>query len=416
VTAAPKEKKMKRNLSLWLGLLAFALSPMLAQTSATTGKIHGHVINPSGAPESKGTVTVVLVTKPAGPGTDKLTDVATLPVNANGEYSGDVEHGIYKVVFRTPDMSRDREADHVDGVHIVAGQDILLDIDMSRKEYIDSLPADQKRALEELRKKNADALKANAVIKNLNADLKTCDQDFKDVDAAHQAAVQALGATASRADLDAKEAEIKTAKYTEIETLMLKDTAAKPDASVLWAQLAQAQLGLKKFDEAEVNYKKVIELDTASKKPNPQVQGAAYSGLGEIYARSGKVPEANAAYDSAAKVNPPGATYLKNEAVIFSNLGNGDAQAAAADEAIKADPTQALPYYLKGQGLIQKASIDPATGKMILPPGCAEAYQKYLELAPNGPYAADVKAILAEATQTHNTAFGADKPTTKKKK
>jgi uncharacterized protein YbjQ (UPF0145 family) len=415
VTAAPKEKKMKRNLSLWLGLLAFAVSPMLAQTSATTGKIHGHVINPSGAPETKGTVTVVLVSRPAGPGSDKLTDVATLPVNANGEYSGEVEHGIYKIVFRTPEMSRDREADHVEGVHIMAGQDILQDIDMSRKEYIDQLPADQKKQLEELKKHNAEAFKANAVIKNLNADLKTCDQDFKDVDAAHQAAAQILGATASKADLDAKEAEIKTAKYTEIETLMLRDTAAKPDASPLWAQLAQAQLGLKKLDEAEVNYKKVLELDTASKKPNPQVQGAAYSGMGEIYARSSKVPEANAAYDSAAKANPPGAAgYLKNEAVIFSNLGNGDAQAAAADEAIKADPTLALPYYLKGQGLIQKATIDPATGKMILPPGCAEAYQKYLELAPTGPYAADVKGILAEAAQTHNTAFGADKPKKKK--
>jgi tetratricopeptide (TPR) repeat protein len=390
---------------------------MLAQTPATTGKVHGHVINPSGAPETKGTVTVVLVTKPLGPGSDKLTDIAAFPVNANGEYSGEVEHGIYKLVFRTPDMTRDREADHVDSVHIIVGQDIVQDIDMSRKEYLDLLPADQKRQLEELKKKNADAIKANAVIKNLNADLKTCDQDFKDVDTAHQAAVQALGATASKTDLEAKEAEIKTAKYTEIETLMLKDTAAKPDASVLWAQLAQAQLGLKKYDEAEVNYKKVIAMDTASKKPNPQVQGAAYSGLGEIYARTGKVPEANAAYDSAATANPPGAAgYLKNEAVIFSNAGNGDASAAAADEAIKADPTKALPYYLKGQGLIQKATIDPATGKMILPPGCAEAYQKYVELDPNGIYVPDVKGILAEATQTHNTAFGADKPDKSKKK
>jgi tetratricopeptide (TPR) repeat protein len=418
VPAAPKEKKMKRNLSLWLGLLAFALLPALAQTPAPTGKIHGHVTNPSGAPETKGTITAISVDRAAsGPGLKaSASNKGVFQVDANGDYSGEVAPGFYTLVFRTPEMAQDKEVDHIDNVKVVAGQDTLQDDDMTRKEYIDGLPADQKRALEELRKKNAEALKTNTIIKSLNADLKTCDQDFKDVDGAHLSAAQILGATASRADLDAKEAEIKTAKYTEIETLMLKDTAAKPDASVLWAQLAQAQLGLKKYDEAEVNYKKVIEMDTASKKPNPQVQGAAYSGLGEIYARSGKVPEANAAYDSAAKANPPGATYLKNEAVIFSNAGNGDASAAAADEAIKADPTQALPYYLKGQGLIQKASIDPATGKMILPPGCAEAYQKYLELAPTGIYVADVKGILAEATQTHNTAFGADKPDKTKKK
>jgi len=50
-------------------------------------------------------------------------------------------------------------------------------------------------------------------------------------------------------------------------------------------------------------------------------------------------------------MNPTqGSMYLKNEAVIFSQVGNADAQVAAADEAILADPTQALPYYLKGRG------------------------------------------------------------------
>ena len=73
-----------------------------------------------------------------------------------------------------------------------------------------------------------------------------------------------------------------------------------------------------------------------------------------------------------------------------------------------------MPYYLKGQALIQKATIDPASGKMILPPGCAEAYQKYLDLDPKGLFVNDVKGILAEATQTHNTAFGTDKPKKKK--
>ena len=63
-------------------------------------------------------------------------------------------------------------------------------------------------------------MKANEVIKNLNADLKVVTQDIKDADDAHATAAQTLGATAAKADLEAKEAEIKTAKYTEIETLM----------------------------------------------------------------------------------------------------------------------------------------------------------------------------------------------------
>jgi len=292
----------------------------------------------------------------------------------------------------------------------VAAQDVLQDIDMSRKEYIDKLTPEQKKQLEDLKKHNAEAMKTNELVKNLNADLRTVMQDFKDADGAQAAAVQTLGASASKADVDAKVTEIKTAKYTEVESLMKKDSAAKPDASVLWAELGQAQLGLKEYDQAEESYKKALEVDLAAKKPNIAVQGSANSGLGEIYARTGKVPEANAAYDAAAKVNPTGAAgYLKNEAVIFFQVNNADAQVAAADEAIKADPTQSLPYYLKGQGLIQKATFDSKTNMIVLPPGCAEAYQKYLELDPTGPYSTDVKGILQQAGQKISSTYKAGK-------
>ncbi|MGA2889169.1 MAG: carboxypeptidase-like regulatory domain-containing protein [Terracidiphilus sp.] len=397
---------MKRNISLWLGLLAFALLPSLAQAPAPTGKIHGHVTNPTGASQTTGSVSL---------STDKgITSKFTFPVNSAGDYAGDATPGTYTVVYRQPDTPPDKMVDSFDGIKIIAGQDVLQDIDMSRKAFTDKLPPDQQKQLEDLKKKNAEALQANALIKNLNADLKVVTQDFKDADTARATAVQTLGATASKTDLDAKETEIKQAKLTEVETLMLKDTQAKPDASVLWAQLALAELGLKKYDESEANYKKVLELEAASKKPNAQAQGAANAGLGEIYARTGKVPEANAAYDAAAKMNPPSAAvYLKNEAVIFYQEHNPDAQAAAADEAIKADPTLALAYYLKGNGLVAKTTADPKTNKLIAPPGCLEAYQKYLELAPTGTYAGEVKDILAGFNQKVDTSYKAPKATKK---
>jgi hypothetical protein len=436
---------MKRTISLWLGLLAFAVLPVIAQTpppqqpaptaptapttapttapaaaptvpTGPTGKIHGHVTNPTGASQTGGTVTLIGVDRAAsGPGLSAQTsDKGAFPVDANGDYTGLAAPGTYSVIYRTAGMPPDKQADKIDNVKIVLSQDVLQDIDMSRQAYIDALPPDQKKQLEDLRKHNADAMKANEVIKNLNADLRVVTQDIKDADGARATATQTLGDKAAKADVDAKEAEIRLAKYTEIETLMLKDTAAKPDASVLWAQLGQAQVGLKKYPEAEATYKKVLDLETASKKPNPAVQGLANSGLGEIYARTGKVPEANAAYDAAAKVNPTQAGfYLKNEAVIFFQMNNGDAQVAVADEAIKVDPTQPLVYYLKGQGLIQKATFDVKTQKIILPPGCAEAYQKYLELAPTGPYAAEVKGILNQASQKVDASYKAAKPAKK---
>jgi len=401
---------MKRTISLWLGLLAFALLPALAQTPAAptalkgpTGKIHGHVTGPEGASKTSGTVSL----SNDGGHSNKFT----FPVTPNGDYEGEANPGTYTVVYRQADTPPDKFVDSIDNIKIVVGEDVLQDIDMSRKAYIDKLPADQQKQLAEIRKHNSEAMQANEVIKHLNADLKQALQDFTDVNNAHDAAVQALGATAAKADVDAKEAEIKTAKYTEIETLMLKDTAAKPDASVLWAQLGQAQLGLKKYDDAETTYKKVLDVEAASKKPNPQAQGAADAGLGEIYARTGKVPEATAAYDAAAKANPPQAgVYLKNEAVIFYQEHNPDAQAAAADKAIQADPAMAVAYYLKANGLVANTTADPVTNKLIPPPGCIEAYQKYLDLAPTGLYASEVKAILASFAQKPDTTYKAPKP------
>jgi hypothetical protein len=52
---------------------------------------------------------------------------------------------------------------------------------------------------------------------------------------------------------------------------------------------------------------------------------------------------------------------------------------------------------------------------MILPAGCAEAYQQYLALAPTGLYANDVKGILTESSQVHSSAFGTDSTSKKKK-
>jgi tetratricopeptide (TPR) repeat protein len=404
--AAPKEKKMKRKLSLWMGLLAFALMPALAQTPAgteATGKIHGHVTNPTGAAQGVGSVSL----STDGGRTSKYT----FPVNASGDYTGDAAPGTYTVVFRQPDTPPDKMVDSFQNVKVVSGQDVAQDVDMSRKEFVDKLPADQQKQLEELKKHNSEALKANEVIKNLNADLRVVVEDIKDADSAHATAVSTLGPSAAKPDIDAKEQEIKKAKYTEIETLMTKDTAAKPDASILWAQLGQAQAGLKQYDDAITTFKKTLDVEAASKKPSIEVQGLADSGLGEIYARTGKIQEAKDAYDAAAKINPTKAGfYLKNEAVIFFQTNQPDAQVAAADKALAADPNQPVLYYLKGNGLVQKTTMDDKTHKLVAPPGCLEAYQKYLQLAPDGPYATEVKGILAGFDQKIDNSYKAGKP------
>ncbi len=398
---------MKRSISLWLGLtaaaglLALALAPANAQQAApaagTTGKIHGHVINPTGQPQGGGSVSL----STDGGATLKFT----FPVSDTGEYSGEAPAGTYMVVYRAADTPAGKMVDSVRGVKITAGEDIAQDVDMSRQEYLDNMSADEKKQLEELKKTNAEALKANTVINQLNADLKVVTQDKKDIDGASAAAVQALGATAAKADIANKTAEIKTAKYNDSESLMTKDTGLKADEALLFINLGFAQAGLKKYDDAITSYKKALDLENASKKPRTPVIGMAVAGLGEVYASTGKVPDANAAYDAAAKADPADAAlHLRNEAVIFFQENNGPAQIAAAEEAIKVDPNQPILYYIKGQGLIQNATIDPKTNRIVLPPDCTAAYQKYLELAGStGPYSAEVAGILQQAGEKVNS-------------
>ena len=262
---APQQKGMNRVASIWLGLLAIALLPALAQTS--TGRIHGHVTNPTGASQQGGTVTFV--------GRGISGAAAEFSVDTRGNYSAEVPAGNYKIVYRTVGTPHNKESDRIENVQVMAGQDVLQDIDMSRQEYIDTLTAEQRSQLEELKNRNSEAMRSNEIIKALNEDLRTCAQDIKDVDSATDSAT-------------------KVAKYLEIETLMLRDSQAKPDASVLWAFLGQAQVGLMKYHEAESSFTKALECESTSKRPNPQIQSLANSGLAQIHAKLGGLGGTNA--------------------------------------------------------------------------------------------------------------------------
>jgi tetratricopeptide (TPR) repeat protein len=183
-----------------------------------------------------------------------------------------------------------------------------------------------------------------------------------------------------------------------------------PTEALLGTNLGYAQAGEAKYDDAITSYQKSIDLEKAASKPRLDVMAVAESGLGEVYARTGKVPEANAAYAEAAKDDPTrAAMQLRNQAVIFFQVHNSDAQVAAADEALKVNPNDPILYYIKGQGLVGNATIDPKTNRIVLPPDCQAAYQKYLELAPTGQFADEVAGILQQAGQKVTSSYHAPK-------
>ena len=385
---------MKIFSSALIGVLAVSLLPVLAQQpAAQMGKIHGHVTNYTGQPQTAGMI---------GLSTDAgVTSAYTFPVDAKGDYAGEAAAGRYLLIYRMPDTPPSLFIDSIGNVVIDAGNDLRQDDDMSRQAFIDELPDEQKKELEDLKKQNAAAQGQEALVKTINADLTVASQELKESDAARTAAIKELGKAADPAEIDAKAAAIKSTKCAEVESLMLRDLQAiresglSADESTLWENLGRAQVGLKKYDEAEKSYKRILEIQTASGKPNPTAQAFASAGLGEIYARTGKPSDAAKAFDLAVQLDPShAALFLKNEALAFLQTGDAEAQVAAADKAIKADPRDALAYYVKAIGLLKKSGVDLAAKHYDLPPGCAEAYQKYLSLAPGGPYAAEAQSML----------------------
>jgi tetratricopeptide (TPR) repeat protein len=358
---------------------------LMAQTAPAAGaepgsaSIHGKVINPAGMPLTpNGEVRLTTEKKPDGP---NVKFEYTFPIDANGNYKGSgIKPGNYTAVAF-------QGSNHVDFMptQIAAGSDQEVDFDMTRKEYIDKMSPADREALEEFKKKNAETMQQNAKINNLNNLLKS-----------------------ARADNLA-------GNYDSAVKAMTDATTAKPDEPILWETLGDGQLGVAnaafktahdnkttdatvgdKYAAAETSYEKALTLNTAAAKPDPNITAAANNQLGQAYGKTGKVKEAAAAYELAAKADPTkAATYYFNEAATLFNGSDIDGAAAAADKAIAADPTKADAYYIKGQALVQKATVDPKTNTITAPPDCIAAYQKYLELQPNGPHAQEVKDVLA---------------------
>jgi tetratricopeptide (TPR) repeat protein len=380
-------------------VMAFAFStPRPAQAQEATATVHGHITNAAGQPLTTGNVELTK-DKTVAFKDEKFAN--TFPVDGSGNYKGTgVAPGDYRAVF----VQDGKLVDYQD-VTFKAGEDKTMDFDMTRAEYIKGMTDDQKKQLEEYKKKNAEVMSANQVINKLNATLKTVRADL-------------AAAAPTKGDVSADVTDMKQA------------VDAKPDTGLLWityGDTLQAQgdhlaaedkkaskpalsddAVVKEYADAADAYKKGIDTESASKKPSPAEEAASYNQMGNALAKEGKIPDATTAFEGAAKADPTKAgMYYNNEAAIEFNAGQNDAALAAAEKAIATDPNRPDPYFVKGQVLIAKSTFDNKTQKLSAPPGCVEAYQKYLELAPNGAQAPAVREVLQSLGEKIDTKYKA---------
>lgn len=198
--------------------------------------------------------------------------------------------------------------------------------------------------------------------------------------------------------------------------------AVNPNRWEYQQALGNAQLGEEKYEDAVATYEKAIPLaQNAASAPKDaktdpvKVKAAVaqmFASEGNAYTKLKKTDKAVEAYTKSAELDPnPGTAYFNLCATQY-NSGNTQGAVAACDKAIAADPNRADAYFIKGSLMMGESKQDK-DGKLTAPEGTAEALNKYLQLAPDGPHANDVKQMLGYIGAKIDTSY---KDTGKKKK
>jgi tetratricopeptide (TPR) repeat protein len=151
----------------------------------------------------------------------------------------------------------------------------------------------------------------------------------------------------------------------------------------IWTQPNAVGVGIAKGSESD---SKAIEV-------NPS-EAARHNNLALALGKAMKIPEMEAELKKAAELDPPKAgQYYYNMGAMLLNAGQSERACATFKKASEIDPKHADSYYQWGVCLIGKASF-AADGKVIPVEGTAEAFQKYLQLAPMGQFADSAKSML----------------------
>ena len=322
-----------------------------------------------------------------------------LKTNKKGEYfSLGIEPGKYKITLTQDGKQLDQVSNFP-----VGADEAILDFDLKKSQ---TEAAQQKgisaEQLKQMQEQQAKAAKETNTVKALNE------------------------------KLSAANTAMQTGDFETAVTTLTEATQMDPTRDLLWARLGDANLSsapkqtdstekAKRFGEAVTDYQKAVELKKKVMEANPKPDDAKslaayYNNLGQAEARTGQLAESVKAYDLAAQTNPSGAAqYYYNQGAVLTNSGKVDEANAAFDKSIAADPNKAESYYQKGVNLINKATTDPKTGKLIPAPGTEEALNKYLELQPTGQFAEGAKGMLQYIGSSIETSYGKKKAASTKK-
>jgi tetratricopeptide (TPR) repeat protein len=341
------------------------------RTAAQEGKMAGTIIDFDGNPWAN---LPVKIKSDVGAISESKTDAA-----GKFAFSG-LKNGKYTFTVQTPAMQAP-----FDVVVEVRGAD-TPPVNLNFKEILEK---QNPEAAAKYKQQQAEQKKFQGMKEQFAKGVALLDQER---------AAKAELAKAKPEEKDALKAKISDISNQAVTTFQdgLKAAPEKdPNIHLFWARMGEAYDLAGRNDEAINAYQQAI----AAKPDNPSY----YNNLGNILGRTGKIDEARAAYTKCAELDPP------NAAMAWRNFGISLYQAGRMVEAIEPlkkatelDPKSAQAWYLLGACMVADPSIYKTVGDKIEvtpKPGTIEAYQKAIELDPNGPWGTQAKQGLEQLQQ-----------------
>ena len=351
--------------AIFLAALTSVVTPRAA--AQNDGVIRGQIMDVTGKPWADLTIQSV---NDQGGKQETKTD-------KDGNYTfRNLRAGVYTVLVALPAPNKPYEAQ----CRVSGGAEAKVDLNFK------DIAGKQGAEYQEVQKKNEEAKKSLEGLKT------------------HVAAGDAIVAQERQAKSDLQKAPSDQREAMKQKLADLSNQAAAefleaqknlgekdPNAALVWFKLGEAYDAAGRNEEAGNAYQQAITL-------KPDVPGY-YNNLGNVLARAGKIDDARTAYMKNAELDPP------NAATAWRNFGislyNANRLGDAVEPLLKAaeiDPKSPQTWYLLGASLVYKMTTKKVGDKVevIFAPGTIEAYQKAVELDPNGTWGQQAKQGLEQ--------------------
>jgi len=164
--------------------------------------------------------------------------------------------------------------------------------------------------------------------------------------------------------------------------------------------LANAQVDSGALQDSLATYDRGLTAAQQEKPAEGQPDAAWKDGVASIYLYKGNAllklhrnADAIDAYTHSADLaSNPALAYFNICATLY-NTGDMQNAVPACRNAVAANPANANAWFVLGSLLFADGKTD-AQGKFVITTECRDALEKYRQLAPDGPHAADVKEML----------------------